>query len=56
MAMRLYYQTVSHRWFRMAALDQLAADFDSMGDNMSMPAIVRIKSDAEKRDSALRRL
>jgi hypothetical protein len=34
----------------MAALDQLAADFDSMGGNMSMPTIVRIKSGAEKGD------
>ena len=51
MAMRLYNQTASHRRFRMAALDQLAADFDSMGGNMSMPTIVRIKSDVEKGDS-----
>jgi hypothetical protein len=42
--------------FRMAALDQLAADFDSMGGNMSMPTIVRIKSDAEKGDQLDERL
>jgi hypothetical protein len=40
MALRLYNQTVSHRRFRMAALDHLAADFESMGGNMSMPTIV----------------